>query len=76
MVTVYKNLISYAEEKKQLLFITVAFSILAAVFQVSAFYYLFKLLEDLILLSDGRRKSSALIIAGALACGEFLYFLS
>jgi|BioPla2DNA2_1021312.scaffolds.fasta_scaffold12669_2 ATP-binding cassette subfamily B protein IrtA len=77
MVTVYKKLISYAEEKKQLLFITVAFSILAAVFQVSAFYYLFKLLEDLILLSNmGGAKSSALIIAGALACGGILYFLS
>ncbi|MGI6333494.1 MAG: ABC transporter ATP-binding protein [Saccharofermentanales bacterium] len=77
MVSVYKKLISYAKEKKQLLFITVAFSILAAVLQVSAFYYLFKLLEDLILLSNmSGAKSSALIIAGALASGGILYFLS
>lgn len=77
MVSVYKKLISYAEEKKQLLFITIVFSVLAAVFQVSAFYYLFKLLENLILLSDvSGAKRAALIIAGSLACGGILYFLS
>lgn len=77
MVSVYKKLISYAEEKKQLLFITIVFSVLAAVLQVSAFYYLFKLLENLILLSDvSGAKRAALIIAGALACGGILYFLS
>ncbi|MGI6463347.1 MAG: ABC transporter ATP-binding protein [Candidatus Scatomorpha sp.] len=77
MVSVYKKLISYAKEKKQLLFITIVFSVLAAVFQVSAFYYLFKLLENLILLSDvSGAKRAALIIAGSLACGGILYFLS
>jgi ATP-binding cassette subfamily B protein IrtA len=73
MVSVYKKLISYAKEKKQLLFITIVFSVLAAVFQVSAFYYLFKLLEDLILLSDvsGAKRARRLLLRGLWHAGEF-----
>ena len=77
MASVYKKLISYAKEKRHLLFMTIASSVLAAFLQVFAFFHLFRLLENLIL-SDNMSgaKRSALIIAGALAIGGLLYFLS
>ncbi len=72
MVSVYKKLISYAKEKQHLLFMTVVFSVLAAALQVSAFYYLFKLLENLILLSNmSGAKRSALTIAELWQAGGF-----
>lgn len=77
MLVVYKKLISYAKEKQHLLFMTIVFSVLAAFLQVFAFFHLFRLLENLILLdSMSGAKRSALIIAGALAIGGLLYFLS
>lgn len=77
MVDVYKKLLSYGSEKKRFLFLTILFSILAAALQVLAFYYLYKLLENIILLDDlkdGAR--SALLFAGLLAAGGILYFFS
>ncbi|MGI6237828.1 MAG: ABC transporter transmembrane domain-containing protein [Candidatus Excrementavichristensenella sp.] len=77
MVSVYKKLISYGKEKKHLLFMTIVSSVLAAFLQVFAFFHLFRLLENLILLdSMSGAKRSALIIAGALAIGGLLYFWS
>ena len=77
MLDVYKKLISYGREKRHFLFMTIAFSVLAAFLQVSAFFHLFRLLENIILLdnmSDAKRY--ALTIAGFLASGGTLYFLS
>lgn len=77
MLKVYKKLISYGKEKQHFLFMTIVFSILAAFLQVTAFYYLFKFLENIILLdnmSDAKRYAFA--IAGLLAGGGILYLLS
>jgi ATP-binding cassette subfamily B protein len=77
MVNVYKKLISYAKEKKRFLFMTIVFSVFAAVMQVTAFYHLYKLLENIILIDSMKdAKSYAFLIAGFLACGGILYFLS
>ncbi|HHX13620.1 MAG TPA: ABC transporter ATP-binding protein [Clostridiales bacterium] len=77
MVAIYKKLISYAKEKQHFLFLTIVFSILAAVLQVAAFYYLYKLLENIILLdSMNSAKRYAFMIAGLLAGGGLLYCLS
>lgn len=77
MVNVYKKLISYAKEKKHFLFMTIVFSVFAAVMQVTAFYHLYKLLENIILIDSMKdAKSYAFLIAGFLACGGILYFLS
>lgn len=77
MIKVYKKLISYGKEKQHFLFMTIAFSVLAAFLQVAAFFHLFRLLENLILtgnMSDAKRY--ALTIAGLLAIGGILYLLS
>ncbi len=77
MIDVYKKLISYTREKRHLLFMTIAFSLTAAIAQVAAFYCLYKLLESVILY--GRSDNAvnyAFTIAGFLACGGMLYFLS
>ncbi len=77
MVKVYKKLISYGKEKQHFLFLTIVFSVLAAFLQVVAFYYLFKFLENIMLLdnmSDAKRYAFA--IAGLLAGGGILYLLS
>ncbi len=77
MVNVYKKLISYAKEKKHFLFMTIVFSVFAAVMQVTAFYHLYKLLENIILIDSMKdARSYAFLIAGFLACGGILYFLS
>ena len=77
MVNVYKKLISYAKEKKHFLFMTIVFSVFAAVMQVTAFYHLYKLLENIILINSMKdARSYAFLIAGFLACGGILYFLS
>lgn len=77
MINVYKKLLSYAKEKQHFLFMTVVFSVLAAFLQVSGFYYLFRLLEHIILLDEmSNVKRYALMIAGVLAGGGILYFLS
>lgn len=77
MVDVYKKLLSYGSEKKRFLFLTILFSILAAALQVLAFYYLYKLLENIILLDDLKNGArSALLFAGLLAAGGILYFFS
>jgi len=77
MGDVYKKLISYGKEKKHFLLITIVFSVVAAFLQVLAFYHLYKLLENIILLdrmSDAKRY--AFIIAGFLAGGGLLYCIS
>lgn len=77
MLKVYKKLISYGKEKQHFLFLTIVFSVLAAFLQVVAFYYLFKFLENIMLLdnmSDAKRYAFA--IAGLLAGGGILYLLS
>lgn len=77
MVGVYRKLISYGKEKKHFLFMTIVFSVIAAALQVSAFYYLYKLLENTIMfnsISDVKRY--AFMIAGLLAIGGLLYFIS
>lgn len=77
MINVYKKIISYAREKQHLLFITIVFSISAAVLQVLAFFNLYKLLENLILLGNANHTIRyAFTIAGFLAGGGLLYFLS
>lgn len=77
MINVYKKIISYAKEKQHLLFITIVFSISAAVLQVLAFFNLYKLLENLILLGNANHTIRyAFTIAGFLAGGGLLYFLS
>lgn len=77
MVDVYKKLLSYGSEKKRFLFLTILFSILAAALQVLAFYYLYKLLENIILLDDLKNGARyALLFAGLLAAGGILYFFS
>jgi ATP-binding cassette subfamily B protein IrtA len=77
VVDVYKKLLSYGSEKKRFLFLTILFSILAAALQVLAFYYLYKLLENIILLDDLKNGArSALLFAGLLAAGGILYFFS
>lgn len=77
MVAIYKKLISYAKEKQHFLFLTIVFSILAAVLQVAAFYYLYKLLENIIMfVSMNSAKRYAFMIAGLLASGGLLYCLS
>lgn len=77
MINVYKKLLSYAKEKQHFLFMTIVFSVLAAFLQVSGFYYLFRLLEHIILLDEmSNVKRYALMIAGVLAGGGILYFLS
>lgn len=77
MINVYKKIISYAKEKQHLLFITIVFSISAAVLQVLAFFNLYKLLENLILLGNANHTIRyAFMIAGFLAGGGLLYFLS
>ncbi|MDI9471514.1 MAG: ABC transporter ATP-binding protein [Tissierellia bacterium] len=77
MVNVYKKLISYAKEKRHFLFMTIIFSILAAIVQVSAFYYLFQLLENVIVqVNMNGAKKYAFMFAGFLATGGILYFLS
>lgn len=77
MGNVYKKLISYGKEKKHFLFLTIVFSVFAAFLQVLAFYHLYKLLENVILLDDmSNAKRYAFLIAGFLAGGGLLYFLS
>ena len=77
MISVYKKLISYANEKKHYLVFTVFFSIVAAIMQVLAFYYIFKLLENVVVLNNASEsKKIALVISGLFACGGILYFLS
>lgn len=77
MVSIYKKLISYANEKRHFLFMTIMFSVLAAIVQVSAFYYLFQLLENVIVQGNmNSAKKYALMFAGFLATGGILYFLS
>lgn len=77
MFRVYKKLISYAPEKKYLLFLTVLFSAGAALLQIYAFYNLYGFLNRLIL--EGNQEGatqSALWIAGLMFGGGILYFLS
>ena len=75
MISVYKKLISYANEKKHYLVFTVFFSIVAAIMQVLAFYYIFKLLENVVVLNNASEsKKIALLISGLVACGGILYF--
>ncbi len=77
MIGVYKKLISFGKEKKHFLFITIVFSVLAAALQVLAFYYLYRLLENTIVLNNMTdAKRYALMIAGFLAIGGLLYFFS
>lgn len=77
MIDVYKKLISYAKEKQVLLYLTIVFSIVAAVFQVLAFYYLYKLLGNILLFNDmSNALKYAFRIAGFLAGGGLLYFSS
>lgn len=77
MFNVYKKLISYAPEKKYLLFFTIFFSVVSAVLQIYAFYYLYEFLNKLI--TEGNSQGAgtyALYIAVLMMCGGILYFLS
>ncbi|NLY09618.1 MAG: ABC transporter ATP-binding protein [Tissierellia bacterium] len=77
MISVYKKLISYAREKRHYIFITIVFSVAAAFLQVVAFYYIYKLLENVIIFNHMENaKRYALTIAGFLASGGILYFIS
>lgn len=77
MLSVYKKLISYAPEKKHLLFFTVFFSMLSAFLQIAAFYYLYEFLKNLIV--DGSGQSAferALLVSVLFFVGGFSYFCS
>lgn len=77
MLKIYKKLISYAPEKKYLLFFTVIFSVVSAVMQSCAFYYLYEFLNKLI--TEGNYEGAsmyALHIAVFMICGAIVYFLS
>lgn len=77
MFNVYKKLISYVPEKKHLLFMTIFFSVVSTVLQVIACYYLFEFLGNLIIVENMEgAKTYAFLIAGLLACGGWVYFLS
>lgn len=77
MLSVYKKLISYAPEKKHLLFFTVFFSMLSAFLQIAAFYYLYEFLKNLIV--DGSGQSAferALLVSVLFLVGGLSYFCS
>lgn len=77
MLKVYKKLISYAPEKKYLLFFTILFSVASTVLQIFAFYYLYEFLRKLII--DGNLKGAnmyAMHIVVPMICGAIFYFLS
>ncbi len=77
MINVYKKLISYAREKSHFVFFTVIFSIVSALLQIAAFYYLYLLLENIIIYSNMYdAKQYAFKIAGCLAIGGLFYFCS
>ncbi|MDY3052247.1 MAG: ABC transporter ATP-binding protein [Ndongobacter sp.] len=74
---VYKKLISYAREKRHFLFLTILFSVSAAILQIAAFYCLYRLLENIILLDRANDAAKyAFMIAGFLASGGLCYFAS
>lgn len=77
MLDVYKKLISYAPEKKYLLFFTVIFSVVSVILQVVAFYYLYEFLEKLIIVGNVHGLSFyAFRIAILMILGGLFYFFS
>lgn len=77
MLQVYKKLISYVPEKRQLLYFTIFFSVLSAFLQMSAYYYLYQFLSALII--EGSRASildRAIIVALLFFGGGLCYFCS
>lgn len=77
MIDVYKKLIAYAREKQHFLYMTIVLSAIAAILQIFAFYYLYRFLQNIIMFDNMQSAQTyAFIIAGLLASGGLLYFLS
>lgn len=77
MVEVYRKLISYVPEKAHYLLLTVLLSVVSAFMQIVAFYYLYEFLVRVITVGNVKGAMRfAFIIAGLLAIGAIMYFLS
>lgn len=77
MLKVYKKLIGYAREKKHLLFLTIIFSLGAALLQITSFYYIYQFLIKVLIEEDLQgAKSYAVYITLFMMAGGIVYFLS
>lgn len=77
MFKVYKKLLNYVPEKKYLAYIAIALSFVSTFLTLAAYFYLYQFLNEIIILNNPNAGLKlAWRIAGLIAAGGVVYFIS
>lgn len=77
MLKVYKKMLYYVPKEKWLAFVAIAFTIVSTVITVSAYYYMYEFLKELIIVNEaGNAFRYAVMIVGLLITGFVIYMFS
>lgn len=77
MFKVYKKLLSYVPEKKHLAYIAIGLSIISTFLTLAAYFYVYQFLNEIIILNNPNAGLNlAWHIAGLIAVGGVVYFIS
>ncbi|WP_462391908.1 ABC transporter ATP-binding protein [Clostridium cadaveris] len=77
MLKVYKKLLYYVPKKKWLAYMAIALTAVSTVVTVSAYYYMYEFLKELVIMNkSGDAFHYAVIIAGLLVVGSIIYMIS